>query len=190
VTIASNLDVAGGSLGLRGVPAVVTLTTAVACIAVVIAAFAVAQRYGVLRMVRLVKEDPRVAESCGIDAHAVRFWAFMAGALLSAVAGILYAGYLTYVSPSVFSFQTLLQIVAFALVGGVASMVGPIAGTALLWLGPQFVPMIGDWRFVAYGVLIIICVLWKPDGLMGQRSARASHSRRSLFGALRGRRAA
>jgi branched-chain amino acid transport system permease protein len=167
VTIASNLDITGGSLGLRGVPAKVTLAIAAIVLAAVVLALLVARHRGLLHMVRLVREDPRVAESCGIDAGSVRLWAFLAGALLAALAGVLYGGYLTYVSPAAFGFQTLLQVVAFALVGGVASVSGAIVGTALLWFAPQFVPMVGDWRFVAYGILIIGCVLWRPDGLMG-----------------------
>jgi branched-chain amino acid transport system permease protein len=190
VTIASNLDTTGGSLGLRGVPATVTLAGAAVVLCLVIAALMVARRRGVLNMIRLVKEDPRVSESCGIDARAVRFRAFMAGAFLSAMSGVLYAGYLTYVSPAVFSFQTLLQIVAFALVGGVGSVSGPLVGTALLWLAPQFVPMIGEWRFVVYGVLIIGCVLWKPEGIMGRRSPSHLGSRRAMFATWRKRRIA
>lgn len=172
VTIASNLEVTGASLGLRGIPSPVSLPIAAGVLVALFAALAVARRRGLLQKMRLVREDARVAESCGVDAHAVRLAAFMAGALLAGAAGVLYAGYLTYVSPAAFGFQSLLQVVAFALVGGVASILGPLVGTALLWLVPQFVPVLGEWRFVVYGVLIILCVLWRPDGLIRPRSAR------------------
>ena len=172
VTIASNLDITNRSLGLRNIPSVVQLPIAVAILVAWIGLLVLAQKRGLLHLARLVREDPRVAESCGVNVQRIRIVALLSGALASGLAGALYAGYLTYVSPAAFGFHTLLQIVAFALVGGIISPYGALLGTALLWVIPQFIPVLGDWRFVAYGLAVIVMTLFRPTGLLGDRRAR------------------
>ena len=75
-------------------------------------------------------------------------------------------------SPAAFGFNTLLQIVAFALVGGIISPYGALLGTALLWVTPQYIPILGDWRFVAYGIVVILMTLFRPTGILGDRRSR------------------
>ncbi len=169
VTIASNLDLTNRSLGLRNIPVVVGLPVAVIILALWVALLLMARRRGWFHLARLVREDARVAQSCGLDAQRIRIAAFMAGAFASGLAGALYAGYLTYVSPAAFGFHTLLQIIAFALVGGILSPYGAVLGTALLWIAPQYIPALGDWRFVAYGVVVIVMTMFRPTGLLGDR---------------------
>ena len=65
----------------------------------------------------------------------------------------------------------------FALVGGIFNPYGPLLGTVLLWVVPQYVPVLGDWRFVAYGAVVIAMTLFRPVGLLGDRrpKLRAAH---------------
>ncbi|HVZ42873.1 MAG TPA: branched-chain amino acid ABC transporter permease [Ramlibacter sp.] len=172
LTIASNLDITNRSIGLRNIPVTANLIGALALLAIWLGALLIARRRGLLYLARLVREDARVAQSCGIDAHRVRIAALLAGALASGLAGALYASYLTYVSPAAFGFQTLLQIIAFALVGGILNPYGSLLGTALLWVIPQYVPVLGDWRFVTYGAVVIVMTLFRPTGLLGERRPR------------------
>jgi branched-chain amino acid transport system permease protein len=172
VTIASNMELTNSSLGLRNIPSVVKLPVAALVLVAWVGLMVLARKRGLLHLARLVREDPRVAESCGVDVKRVRIIALMAGALASGIAGALYAGYLTYISPAAFGFQTLLQIIAFALVGGIISPYGALLGTALLWLLPQYVPVLGDLRFVVYGIAVIGMTLFRPTGLLGDRRPR------------------
>lgn len=172
VTIASNLDITNRTVGLRNIPSVVSLPAAFLVLALCVGLLVLARKRGLLHIARLVREDPRVAESCGVNVRRVRTVALLAGALASGLAGALYAGYLTYVSPAAFGFQTLLQIVAFALAGGIMSPYGALAGTAILWVAPQYIPVLGDWRFVVYGIVVIVMTLFRPTGLLGDRRAR------------------
>jgi branched-chain amino acid transport system permease protein len=172
VTIASNLALTNRSLGLRNIPSVVSLPLAVVILVVWIGMLVHARRRGLMHLARLVREDPRVAQSCGVNVQRVRTVALLAGALASGIAGALYAGYLSYVSPAAFGFHTLLQIIAFALVGGILSPYGALVGSALLWVAPQYIPVLGDWRFAAYGVVVIAMTLFRPTGLLGDRRPR------------------
>lgn len=119
------------------------------------------------------RERESAAQAAGVDTVKVRLIAVSASAALSAFIGTFHAMYLTFIEPAaVFSLTMSIQIAMFALIGGLGTVLGPLVGALFLvplselargWLGAQALGLHG---FV-YGVVLVLVVLFMPDGLMG-----------------------
>ncbi|HEY8212022.1 MAG TPA: branched-chain amino acid ABC transporter permease [Myxococcaceae bacterium] len=127
-------------------------------------------RFG--RAMRAVSFDHRVAGLMGIPTDRVIAVTFMLGSALAAGAGILYAIKDTSVQPLMGLYVGLMAFVA-AVVGGIGQVPGAVVGALLLGLIEEFVVgyTASSWReAVAFGVLILV-LLFKPEGLFGRASA-------------------
>lgn len=121
-----------------------------------------------------VREREDAAPAVGIDTVRVKLWAAVISAVLTSLVGSFHAMYLTFIEPSAaFSLELSIQIAMFALIGGLGSVAGPLAGTILVvpiaelvrgWLGGFGSGMHG---FI-YGVILIIVVLTMPNGIVGR----------------------
>ncbi|RBI64988.1 branched-chain amino acid ABC transporter ATP-binding protein [Vreelandella sulfidaeris] len=118
------------------------------------------------------RERESAARGAAIRTVHVRLYAAAISAGLTAMLGTFHGSYLTYIEPeSAFNLTFSIQIVLFALVGGLGTVFGPLYGTILLvpitelargWLGSSAIGLHG---FV-YGVVLILVVLFMPDGIM------------------------
>lgn len=129
-----------------------------------------------------VREREFAAPAVGINTVNVKLKAAVISAILTSFVGSFHAMYLTFIEPSAaFSLELSIQIAMFALIGGLGSVAGPLAGTLLVlpiaelargWLGSFGSGMHG---FI-YGLILIVVVLTMPKGIVGQFGSR--------FGAL------
>ncbi|MFN7090577.1 MAG: branched-chain amino acid ABC transporter ATP-binding protein/permease [Allorhizobium sp.] len=130
------------------------------------------------------RERESAALAAGVDTVRVRLAAVAVSAGLTAFLGTFHAMYLTFIEPAaMFSLQTSIQIAMFALIGGLGTVFGPLLGAVLLvplselargWLGAQALGLHG---FV-YGVVLMLVVLFMPNGLMGLISRLRKQRRR------------
>lgn len=121
-----------------------------------------------------VREREFAAPAVGINTINVKLSAAVISAMLTSIVGSFHAMYLTFIEPSAaFSLELSIQIAMFALIGGLGSVVGPLAGTILVvpiaelargWLGSFGSGMHG---FI-YGVVLVVVVLTMPRGIVGQ----------------------
>ncbi|KGE01916.1 branched-chain amino acid ABC transporter ATP-binding protein [Rhizobium sp. YS-1r] len=119
------------------------------------------------------RERESAALAAGVGTIRVRLAAVAVSAALTAFLGTFHAMYLTFIEPAaMFSLQTSIQIAMFALIGGLGTVFGPLLGAVLLvpiselargWLGAHALGLHG---FV-YGVVLMLVVLFMPNGLMG-----------------------
>lgn len=126
------------------------------------------------RALRAVKESEYAAEAVGIDTAGLKLKAMVFSAVAAGLAGGLYAYYVTFVSPSTFGFHTSVQFVLMAVVGGLGTLTGPIAGAALVvalgeflrWAIPLVIPGAGgEYEIIFYGLILVgVMVVW-PQGL-------------------------
>ena len=86
---------------------------------------------------RAVRDNELAASVSGIDVYRAKVAAFALCALLGGLGGGLFAGGFSYVSPDQFSFAELIVFLTMALLGGVASPIGALIGTALLIVLPE-----------------------------------------------------
>jgi branched-chain amino acid transport system permease protein len=184
---ASTVEWTGGSSGLR-MPADTFdfnknyfAMIALAIVTVAVAAYVKRSAFG--RALAAIKQDIDAAEAVGIHSTRFKIVAHAISAALVALAGSLYAINFQYIAPgSVFDFRLSLSIVLMPIIGGVGTVVGPLFG-ALIFSTLQIkllsIPALRDSFLFIYGGLLIVVMLFEPDGLVGvvRRVGRLAHAR-------------
>lgn len=128
---------------------------------------------------RAVREDEASAQAAGINPVAVKSWAFMLSAALTALGGCIYSIFLSALQPQpMFELQLSVRIALVAIIGGRGTLFGPLVGAALLTLaGELFRTTFAQANLLIYGLLIVVVVLFVPRGLMGELQRRAIRRR-------------
>lgn len=116
-----------------------------------------------------VREDEETAESIGIDTTRYKLIALSISAAITALAGAFYANYFLFVDPTVVLPLALsVEIVLIAIIGGLGTVPGPVLGAVLLKLSSEvFRNYFEQANLLIYGALLILVILFMPDGLMG-----------------------
>jgi branched-chain amino acid transport system permease protein len=121
------------------------------------------------------REDRWAAQSIGIDVMSPRLLAFVISAFFTAVAGSLYAHFITSFSPTVFYFDLTFKVITMLVVGGMGSVSGSILGTALIVGLAELLRRIEDptqlygISGIVLAVLFILIIIFRREGLLGQR---------------------
>jgi branched-chain amino acid transport system permease protein len=182
-------SVTGGSNGLRGIPpaalgsfefatpaAKYLLVWVFVCAVLLLARNVVRRRPG--RALRAIHGSELGAQACGIDTVRVKVQVFVISAGLGGLAGVLYAHYVGFVSPSTFGLHYSLLLVTMVALGGMGSLAGAVLGTLLLTLLPyadaivpglsrEAVELLQDWESDIHGLVLIFVMLFMPGGLAG-----------------------
>ena len=184
---ASSVQFTGGSSGLR-MPAGsfdfnknYFAMIVLAIVTVAVAAYVKRSAFG--RALAAIKQDIDAAEAVGVHSTRFKLAAHAISAALVALAGSLYAINFQYIAPSsVFDFRLSLSIVLMPIIGGVGTVAGPIFG-ALIFSTLQIkllsMPALRDSFLFIYGGLLIVVMLFEPQGLVGvaRRIGRLLHVR-------------
>ena len=101
----------------------------------------------------------------GVDVGRFKVKVLVLSAVYAAIAGALYAHYITFVSPQPFGFLFSIQLVVMAVIGGMASIWGAIFGAAAVTLSKEFLHGFGELDVVAYGLVLIVIMIFMPRGL-------------------------
>lgn len=118
---------------------------------------------------RAVRENEASAQAAGIDPEAVKLRAFMLSGALCALGGGLYGVYLSFLEPhDMFLLPLSIQIALTAIIGGRGTVWGPPLGAALLVLSAEvFRNSFAEANLLIYGVLIVLIMLYLPQGIVG-----------------------
>jgi branched-chain amino acid transport system permease protein len=122
------------------------------------------------RAMRAVRDNELAAGVAGIDVFRTKVYAFAICAVLGGLAGGLFAGGFSYVSPDQFSFAESIVFLTMSLLGGVASPIGSAIGTGLLILIPEwlrFLKSVPGLYLAIYGLSVILIIRYMPDGIWG-----------------------
>lgn len=133
---------------------------------VVLLAFWLVDRSRAGAVLRAVGEDELAASSVGINLTAAKVTAMTAGGFVAGLAGALYAHYATYVSQEDFGVLLATFAIAYALIGGTGSVLGPIAGVLFFSFLIDGLRFLGDWRNLLFGVLIVAMMNLRPHGII------------------------
>jgi branched-chain amino acid transport system permease protein len=116
-----------------------------------------------------IREDQETAEAIGIDTTKYKLVALGFSATLTAMAGAFYANYFLFVDPTVVLPLALsVEIVLMAIIGGIGTVAGPVLGAVLLKLSSEvFRNVFEQANLLIYGALLIVVILFIPDGLIG-----------------------
>src|SRR5690606_37880606 len=113
------------------------------------------------------RQNEQRATAVGIRATPVRLTAFVLSAMITALAGALYADLNRFVSPSMFSWHMSGEIMVFVILGGVGRLCGPVAGAAVFILLEHLLGPISDHWQALLGLMLLAIVLAAPGGLIG-----------------------
>lgn len=127
------------------------------------------------RVLRAVREDEVLAQSLGKNPLRFKAIAFAVSGGLAAMAGGLYAHYMSFVDPSAFSVMESLLVISMVIIGGAGSTWGPLSGALILVILPEVLRLVGlptslaaNLRQVLYGGLLTAMMLVRPRGLFGR----------------------
>ena len=127
------------------------------------------------RMLRCIREDEVFAQSNGKHVETARVMVFVLTALLAAFAGGLYAHYITFIDPTSFTLMESVFIMSIVVIGGAGSLWGPVLGALVLVSLPEMLRFVGipsptaaNIRQILYGLALVACMLWRPQGLIGE----------------------
>ena len=171
-------DFTGGAKGLRGIPTFVeqgqgnndlvkfSYVFFVAILTVYIIFSFIRSRHG--RAVIAIREDEIAAEASGINTTYYKLLAFILAAFFAGIAGGLYAHHIGVLAPAKFNFNYSVEILVMVVLGGMGSITGSVISATVLTILPEMLRQFSDYRMLAYSVILIIVMLFRPTGLMGQ----------------------
>ena len=116
-----------------------------------------------------LRADPLAARCQGINVVWYKMLAFGVDAFLAAFAGTIYASYVSYISPDDITFLVSVTIMTMVIVGGMDNTLGVIVGAFLLTMLPEKLRIFSDYRLLFDGILVIVFLILRPQGLFPQR---------------------
>lgn len=127
------------------------------------------------RTLRAIREDEVAIQVYGYRTAYYKLLIFVIGAALAAIAGALFASYITFIDPSSFVLFESIFILAIIILGGLANLKGSLLGALFLILLPEALRFVGfpadvaaQMRQVVYGLILVILMLYRPQGLVGE----------------------
>lgn len=157
----------GGAAGLQKIPK--TTTFLITFIFVGIACFVIhtmmKSRHG--RAILSIRENEIAAESCGINTTYYKTLGFVVSAFFAGIAGGLYAGNIGILNPSGFGFMKSIEILVMVVLGGMGSMLGSVLSATVLTALPELLRPFAAYRMVAYSLVLVLVMIFKPSGLLG-----------------------
>ena len=164
-----NIDYVGGASGLTDIPAMVNwpiIFFSVVLSLLLIRNF-ICSSHG--RACLAVRENDLAAEMMGVNITYYKVLAFVIGASLAGLAGVLYAHYYTVLQPREFSFMLTFNVLVMVMVGGLGSLTGSVVGAVIITIASAFLQAIPELRMVIYAALLIISAVFRPQGLLGEK---------------------
>lgn len=132
-----------------------------------------------------IREDPIAASAMGVSIVYYKILAFAIGAFFAGIAGSCFAHYLMFVGPNSFNVDESLIMLQTVILGGLGSIPGCLLGTAIIVVLPELFRPIYMYRMLWSGILLIMLMLWKPQGIMGKVTLGHLVRRNKLFASLK-----
>jgi len=180
----------GGPMGLPGIPQATILGRTISShfgFLLVVAFFCALTLWVAGRIVRspfgrvlkTIREDEVFAQAAGKNVGAYKVLVFVIGAGMAAVAGVMYAYYISFIDPTSFTVMESIFILSIVIIGGAGSLRGPVLGAVVLVVLPELLRFVGmpsavaaNARQIIYGGLLVAMMMWRPQGLLGEYAFR------------------
>jgi branched-chain amino acid transport system permease protein len=179
------VDLTNGPFGLTGIPrpsifgynfdsigSIALLSTIIAGICILGMVLLLRSPWG--RLLKAMRDDELAARSLGKNTRLVKLQAFMFSCAMVAVAGSLYATYVSYIDPTSFTLDESILMLSMVIVGGTGNIRGPFVGAFILIAIPEVLRFLeisdtiaANVRLMIYGFLLIGMAHFRPQGLAG-----------------------
>ena len=164
-----NIDYVGGASGLMGIPRLTTFAYVFWIMIGVIFFIKNFKNSAPGRCCLAIRENEIAADTMGINTTKYKVLAFTLGASFAGTAGALFSHYFFLAHPASFTFMRSFDILTMVVLGGLGSMTGSITGAILLTFISAFLSDFPEWRMIIYSVTMIILMLYRPQGLFGNK---------------------
>ena len=124
------------------------------------------------RALRALHGSEVAAQVVGVNVIRYKVTIFVMSAVFASIMGSITAHYVGFVSPALADFGHSIELVTMVVVGGMASVFGSLVGAVLLTALPQALATFEGWETVAFGVILIVCMIFMPRGLVPTLAAR------------------
>jgi branched-chain amino acid transport system permease protein len=144
-----------------------------------------------------LRDNPIRAESLGIDTRSYTLLSFAIGAVFAGIAGVLFASLVDFIEPAPFAVGASIMMYLMVVVGGAGYFWGPLLGALVGMVVPEWIrdvfPTLANWYLPIFGAVVILMMVWLPDGLMSipdrikaKRQAREANAARQAAGQAAG----
>ncbi|MCL2096620.1 MAG: branched-chain amino acid ABC transporter permease [Oscillospiraceae bacterium] len=130
-------------------------------------------RFG--RALTYIREDEDAAQAMGVNTTGYKLCAYITGAVMGGITGSFYAVRMASVSPASFDFTQSANIMLAVILGGMGKIPGVITGAAFFAVFPELfrdIPFVGNMRMLFFGLLLIIVMIKRPQGLWPERKKK------------------
>lgn len=164
-------NIFGGAMGMV-VPQHIELWVLIASAAVVtlLTFYLMATRLGLA--MRSLNDDEEAATVLGVNVRAVQVAAFTIGGAFAGLSGALYALNFGFVEAQYFNSLLSIYVLLFVLIGGAQTAWGPLAGSLFFTILPELFRIGGSWRYFVFGVLIVLMMAVRPEGIVTRNLVR------------------
>ena len=136
------------------------------------------------RVLKSIREDEVLALATGKNVAAHKVLVFVIGAGMAAVAGVMYAYYISFIDPTSFTVMESIFIISIVIIGGAGSLWGPVIGALVLVILPEALRFVGmpssiaaNMRQIIYGGLLVAFMMWRPQGFLGKYAFQSGEAR-------------
>lgn len=184
IIITNAQNITNGSLGIKGIPTTANMYWIFGAmfVTIVLIVLLISSSYG--RALKAIREDEIAAEAMGINLFRHKMLSFMIGAFFAGIAGGLYGSLLGTVDPKNFQFVLTYNFLLIIVLGGMGSISGSIISAFVVTAGQEWLRFLDaplsiggfaiplfrpGFRMVIFSVLLMVIVLFYPNGLMGTK---------------------
>jgi branched-chain amino acid transport system permease protein len=114
-----------------------------------------------------VRIDEVSSAMAGIDITRIKLLGFVISAMVAGLSGSLLAHFMGYIAPELFSVDASIIVLTIIVLGGSGTLVGPWLGSVLIVGSSEYLRFLGHYREVAYGTVIVLVIVFMPQGLQG-----------------------
>jgi len=158
-----------GARGFPGIDSFTTLPVALTFFIILtwITFNLIKSNYG--RAFKACRDDYLAASLLGFNTAKYRILSLSISALYCGIAGGLFAGFMTFLQPTMFDLQKSTELTAVVVFGGLGSLSGTILGTTIITLIIELFRPISQYRMLIYGAALVLVMIFRPEGLMGEK---------------------
>jgi len=170
------IDLTGGPFGVASIPKPAIGNSKFAThssIFIIIIGVLKQSAFGI--SLQAMRDDDLAARSLGIRTRKLKIQTFFIASSVVGLAGSLFASYSTYIDPTSFTLDESILMLSMVIVGGTGNLKGPLVGALTIIAIPEILRLLelpssiaANVRYLVYGLLLVLLMLWRPQGIAGR----------------------